>query len=388
MKRTFLSFVLMAGALAAQAVKAHAESMRFLQQAGANVIAQGDIDESTVAAFNAYKNAHPGVRRVVFDSMGGSVLEALALGRAIRQARLDTYVGGTYKAPGDGFTAANLESMGECYSACVYAFAGGMHRFFDATGGVMGIHQFEFVGNRTGDQTANEGTAQFLMTAIGVYLDEMGVSRHLLDWAALVPPNTIQPLPRAMAERFQLDNIGDRTAPSLPQANSATDRSDLDQTSEPKPQPPINADSEITSELWSEVQRWIASNRQGDLERYRTFYGDWLDRYYDRTNVPVDEVIRIVGKGLGYTAREITASNPSFRALGNQDIQVDYDKAYRFSGPNLRLNQGKVKATLRFRRTGTGWKITSEFDRETCWSTLMRDPFLQSPPGTCGTSSD
>ena len=175
MKRTFLSFVLMAGALAAQAVKAHAESMRFLQQAGANVIAQGDIDESTVAAFNAYKNAHPGVRRVVFDSMGGSVLEALALGRAIRQARLDTYVGGTYKAPGDGFTAANLESMGECYSACVYAFAGGMHRFFDATGGVMGIHQFEFVGNRTGDQTANEGTAQFLMTAIGVYLDEMVV---------------------------------------------------------------------------------------------------------------------------------------------------------------------------------------------------------------------
>jgi hypothetical protein len=230
MKRTFLSFALMTGALAAQAVEAHAESMRFLPQAGANVMAQGDIDASTVAAFNAYKNAHPGVRRVAFDSAGGSVLEALALGRAIRQAGLNTYVGGAYKVPRDGFTAANLESMGECYSACVWAFAGGVHRFFDATGGVIGVHQFEFVGDQTGHQTANEGTAQYLMTAIGLYLDEMGVSRTLLDWAALVPPNTIQPLPRAMAERFLLDNIGDRTAPRSPQANSATDRSELDQT--------------------------------------------------------------------------------------------------------------------------------------------------------------
>jgi hypothetical protein len=154
-------------------------------------------------------------------------------------------------------------------------------------------------------------------------------------------------------------------------------------TPESKPEPPFIVDSKISSELWSEVQSWVAAARSGDLERYRNLYSDWLTRYYNRTNVTADEVIRTISKGQGYTEREITASNPSFQALDNQDIQVDYDKVYRFSGQNMRLNQGKVKATLRFRRSATGWKITSEFDRETCWSTLMKDPFLQSPPGTC-----
>jgi hypothetical protein len=173
-----------------------------------DVLAQGDIDSSTVAAFNAYKNAHPNVRRVILDSAGGNVLEALALGRAIRQAGLDTYVGGTYKTPSEGYSAANLENMGECYSACVWVFAGGVHRFFDAMGGVIGVHQFSSEGTHSDQIATGEMTAQYLMTAIGLYLDEMGVSRTLLDWAALVPPNTIQPLPRAVAERLRLDNTG------------------------------------------------------------------------------------------------------------------------------------------------------------------------------------
>jgi hypothetical protein len=155
---------------------------------------------------------------------------ALALGRAIRQAGLDTYVGGTYNSIEGGWTAANLKSMGECYSACVWAFAGGVHRFFDANGGVVGVHQFAFSGERTNDQkNEGEGIAQYLMTAIGMYLDEMGVSRRLLDWAALVPPNTIQPLPRAIAEQFQLDNSGDQGGPRL-SAHPPTPRSDLERS--------------------------------------------------------------------------------------------------------------------------------------------------------------
>jgi tol-pal system protein YbgF len=217
MKRIILSFVLLAGA------QAHAEPMRFLAHETASAAtARGDIDSSTVAAFNAYKKAHPGLRTIAFDSNGGSVVEALALGRAIREAGLDTYVGGTYKVPREGFTAANFLSMQECYSACVYAFAGGVHRFYDANGGVLGVHQFS--GN---DTASGEMTAQVLMTLIGVYLDEMGVSRTLLDWAAMVPPNTIQPLPRALAERFQLDNTGDREAPRSSTEHS-TPGSDLE----------------------------------------------------------------------------------------------------------------------------------------------------------------
>ena len=234
MKSIFLSFVLIAGAFAVQAAPMTFLASHPLNDGGGVVQAEGDIDSSTVAAFNAYRKAHPGLRRIMFNSEGGSVVEALALGRAIREAGLNTYVGGTYKG-GEG-TAASLRSVGECYSACVWAFAGGVFRYFDADGGVMGVHQFEFAEDKSA-HTAKEGTmsAQFLMTAIGMYLDEMGVSRNLLDWATMTPSSTIQPLPRAIAVKFLLDNIGDKlpatseppklTSVAHPPSDSALERS-------------------------------------------------------------------------------------------------------------------------------------------------------------------
>ena len=48
--------------------------------------------------------------------------------------------------------------------------------------------------------------AQYLMTAIGKYLDEMGVSRKLLDWASTVDSDSIQVIPYGMVVNFNLDN--------------------------------------------------------------------------------------------------------------------------------------------------------------------------------------
>src|SRR6516225_1699173 len=112
--------------------------MHFTPLADNGVLAEGNIDSTTVGAFNAYWYDHPTTRRIIFNSNGGVVIEALLLGRAIRKAGLDTYVGGLYRTPSNGYAAGNLLKIEECYSACVYAFAGGVHRFFDSDGGVMG----------------------------------------------------------------------------------------------------------------------------------------------------------------------------------------------------------------------------------------------------------
>jgi hypothetical protein len=53
-----------------------------------------------------------------------------------------SYAAGSGKGGASGFTAENLMRYGACYSACVYAFAGGVARAFDANGGILGIHQF------------------------------------------------------------------------------------------------------------------------------------------------------------------------------------------------------------------------------------------------------
>ena len=137
-------------------------------------------------------------------------------------------------------------------------------------------------------------------------------------------------------------------------------------------------------EVWRAIQDWNSSVLAGDVRRYRESYADRLTRFYGHADAPVEEAVQMMADEIRkYPVRELTVSNPSFQ-LASDGVQVDYDKAYRFSGSGVRLNQGEVKATLRLTQTEAGtWKITAEFDREICWSTQMRDPAMQSPPGSC-----
>ncbi|MCU1325220.1 MAG: hypothetical protein JWN34_590 [Bryobacterales bacterium] len=72
------------------------------------------------------------------------------------------------------------------------------------------------------------------------------------------------------------------------------------------------------------------------------------------------------------------------RVVGDDEVHMDYDKEYRFSGTGGPPNRGKVRASLRLRQNRAGsWMITADFDRKICWSSQMRDPLMQSPPGGC-----
>lgn len=68
-----------------------------------------------------------------------------------------------------------------CFSACAYAFMGGSDRRV-LKDGALGVHQFY---GRSGE--IDEGSSQAVVAPIGLYLDEMGISRHLLDVASVTP---------------------------------------------------------------------------------------------------------------------------------------------------------------------------------------------------------
>jgi hypothetical protein len=85
-----------------------------------------------------------------------------------------------------------------------------------------------------------------------------------------------------------------------------------------------------------------------------------------------------------YPSREIEISHPSFQMLAEDGVQIGFDKDYRFSGHDLKANAGRTQSAVRMNKEPNGmWKITAKFDTKICWSTLMSDPAMQSPPGTC-----
>jgi hypothetical protein len=171
------------------------------------VLAQGLITQDTPRAFRAFLAREQYQPVVYFDSPGGSLTAALEFGRIIRARGLDIYVGGPYKSfegfgPGLGGEeiTRTLARQGVCFSACAYAFLGGVAREID-DGGLYGVHRFYSGGRPLGD-----ATTQVAMTVLAAYLDEMGVDRRLLDFASLTPSERLSTLPREVARRLSVDN--------------------------------------------------------------------------------------------------------------------------------------------------------------------------------------
>lgn len=149
------------------------------------------------------------------------------------------------------------------------------------------------------------------------------------------------------------------------------------------PQAP-GIDAGQRDQIWQTIQAWAHSIEIADLDQFRTFYADQLEQYYGKANVALSDVVQTMApKVRNYTTLKLRASNPSFRQVAPNLAQVDYDKQYEFTGPNARPNEGETKSSLRLVSTGGKWSIVAEFDRQICWSTLMHNPALQSPPGRC-----
>lgn len=136
-----------------------AAAMTFDLVEGGRLEAIGTIMPGSAQAFAA-EIAKRGsyVTTVVLDSPGGSVADAMAMGRLIRQRGISTQV----------------DSGGYCASSCPLVFAGGVER--RALGGAaIGVHQVSAAAGAEMNGERGMDRAQRVSAECQKYLGEMGV---------------------------------------------------------------------------------------------------------------------------------------------------------------------------------------------------------------------
>lgn len=164
--------------------EAQGGSARRLRLAG--IIAPGD--GARIAGLLAERVAgRDSGAALLLHSAGGSVDDALEIGRAIRALGL----------------ATEVAADGACLSACPYMLAGGSRRSV-ADGASVGVHQHYF-----GESTvlpaflAVEDVQRGQARVMG-YLEEMGVDPLLMRHALATPPDTIYLLVPEELQRYRL----------------------------------------------------------------------------------------------------------------------------------------------------------------------------------------
>lgn len=163
------------------------QPMRFELAAAGVLAARGSIGPGAAGRLDAELQARGGqVRAIAFDSPGGSLDDAMAIARLIRERGIDTRVA-------DGAI---------CASSCPLALAGGVARSVGA-GSRIGLHQFYADMAATSSAQAMSD-AQMTTARISRYLAEMGVDPALWLHALDTPPQWLYFLSSEEMRRYRL----------------------------------------------------------------------------------------------------------------------------------------------------------------------------------------
>ena len=149
------------------------------------IIAQGAITKDTPDLFSRFvseRKIAAGKGHIRFNSPGGLVLPALALGTSIRKLQFSTEV------------AAETASRPRCASSCVYVFLGGTQRTAEV--GQIGVHRFYqdlalTDPSRKAYDSRDLAAIQKLTATLVDYVTQMGAHPGLVSRAANTPENTI-----------------------------------------------------------------------------------------------------------------------------------------------------------------------------------------------------
>lgn len=162
------------------------------------IFATGEIKEGTADEFKRFVRQRGILNaKVHFNSQGGSLIGGLRLGAAIRDLGFDTEV--QAKEWEYGYPPSAL-----CASACAYAFAGGMNRFYSDSAGRLGLHQFYL----TDGSVADLGQAQSISGVLVAYLQRMGVNPTAFALASMTKSSEMLWLSAKEAEAVGLANNG------------------------------------------------------------------------------------------------------------------------------------------------------------------------------------
>ncbi len=212
------------------------------------IAAQGEIKPGTARLFQAFLAKLDGRRRpVVINSNGGSVEDALEIGRLIRARRLAVAVGRTtiFEPP----AASNLLTPSEqtfkrgyayaypalCLSACTFILAAGIERYASPLA-IIGVHEVkqhlsrtfvlrkflvhyrivdgqkievsrEVVSENKNTVTSTEIDPASVDTHLVAYFKEMGEDRKLLDLMRTATPDKIHLMTAIEAKESRLVTI-------------------------------------------------------------------------------------------------------------------------------------------------------------------------------------
>ncbi|ANW04536.1 hypothetical protein [Bradyrhizobium icense] len=154
-----------------QADGAMAKPMTFELMGGGKLMATGTITPGISDAFAA-EVAKRGdyIKTVVLNSAGGSVSDALAMGRLIRERNF----------------ATEIEAGKYCASSCPLVFAGGVERRVGDKA-IVGVHQVAALGTTTGLPRDEMNVAQNISARCQRYLGDMGVNLQVWVHAMETP---------------------------------------------------------------------------------------------------------------------------------------------------------------------------------------------------------
>jgi len=135
---------------------------------------------------------------VYFDSTGGSLIDGINIGRALRKLGASTTVG---MRDGDGIRP------GKCFSACALAFLGGVHRYVPS-GSLYGVQRVSTAVRSPQDFDVG----QMVTAQVAGYIREMGVDGRLFERMASAGANRIYVLQPAELRTLHVVNEGRQPA--------------------------------------------------------------------------------------------------------------------------------------------------------------------------------
>lgn len=205
------------------------------------ISATGYITSDTAREFEAFAQ-DPKARGavIVFDSDGGSVLGAMALGRVIRRLDMITTVGKSKLLPPapDGERRATLLPDAQCESMCAFVLLAGTQRYVPPQAQVL-VHQI-WLGKKRKQALESSYSAEELnivqrdIGRLAQYTIEMGGNIDLIEIALRIPP--WEPLYRLNGEeltRMQLNTTNVLFAQDVPRPSQATPATTLATVGQP-----------------------------------------------------------------------------------------------------------------------------------------------------------
>ncbi len=185
-----------------------------------NIVLTGVIDRDAPSRVaEALARAGDDGADVYLSSPGGNLLAGMEIGRIIRRAGANTYLGVLEMEPSpdlEGVEFANVV-QGSCYSACALAFLGGVYRY-GATSSKYGVHRF-YTKQAPSDKDFD--AAQVLSAAVAAYIREMGADPKLFDLVVEAGQGQVRILSPEEQKDLRVVNHGRKAAEWIIEVNES-----------------------------------------------------------------------------------------------------------------------------------------------------------------------